>query len=157
VPSAEAAGPLLDDPVAAREWVEAHGARATLATLHDAIKAFRDSEDRADTSRAREEWMKARGTAHGQLANRGSRLAVYDARETLSRTLAPLPPGFLEAMERVGDASCLEPLARAWSSARDAGWRTRLEETARHILVRSRLSGRNAVVKGIRANWPGFI
>jgi hypothetical protein len=156
-PPPEAAGPLLDDPVAAREWVDAHGANATLATLHDAIKKFRNSEDRADTSRGRAEWITARGAAHEKLAKRGSRLALYDARETLSSTLAPLPSGFLEAIERVGDASCLEPLARAWSSTRDAGWRTRLAQTARQIVARSKLDGRNAAMKAIRANWPGFL
>ena len=76
-PPPEAAGPLLDDPVVAREWVDAHGAKATLATLHDAIKTFRDSEDRADTSRGRAEWITARGAAHERLAERGSRLALY--------------------------------------------------------------------------------
>jgi hypothetical protein len=156
-PLPEATGPLLNDPVAASDWVDAHGAKATLATLHDAIKMFRNAEDRADTSGGRTEWMKARGAAHEKLADRGSRLALYDARETLSRTLAPLPLGFLDAIERVGDASCLEPLARAWSSTRDTGWRTRLAQAARRIVARSKLNGRNAVVKGIRTNWPGFL
>jgi hypothetical protein len=91
------------------------------------------------------------------LADRGSRLALYDARETFSSAQSPLPPGFLEAIGQVGDASCLEPLARAWSATREARWRAQLSETARQIVVRSKLGGRNAVVKGIRANWVGFI
>jgi hypothetical protein len=155
-PPPETAGPSLDNPVAAREWVEAHGGNATLATLHDAIKAFRESEGRADTSRERDEWLKARGAAHRMLAARGSRLALYDVRETLSTTRSPLP-GFLEAIERVGDASCLEPLAHAWSATQEGAWRTRLSEAARHIVARAKLGGRSAVVKGIRANWAGFI
>jgi hypothetical protein len=156
-PPPEAGGPPLDNPVAAFGWVEAHGGNATLATLHEAIKKFRDSEGRADTSRGREEWLKARGLAHRMLADRGSRLALYDARETFSAAQAPLPPGFLDAIGRVGDASCLEPLARAWSASRDARWRDQLSGAARQILARSKLGGRNAVVKGIRANWSGFI
>jgi hypothetical protein len=156
-PPPEAGGPPHDNPVAALGWVEAHGGKTTLATLHDAIKQFRDSEGRAETSRAREEWVKARAAAHRMLADRGSRLALYDARETLSTAQAPLPPGFLEAIGRVGDASCLEPLARAWSASRDARWRDQLSNAARQILVRSKLGGRNAVVKGIRAHWAGFI
>lgn len=156
-PPPEAAGPPLDDPIAAREWIEAHGGKATLAALHDAIKAFRESERRASSNRQRDEWMKVRGVAHRMLADRGSRLALYDARETFSSAQSPLPPGFLEAIGQVGDASCLEPLARAWSATREARWRAQLSETARQIVVRSKLGGRNAVVKGIRANWVGFI
>jgi hypothetical protein len=156
-PPPEAAGPPHDNPVAAHEWIEAHGGKATLATLHDAIKAFRESESRADTSRGREEWLKARAAAHQMLAARGSRLALYDARETFSAAQSPLPAGFLEAIKHVGDASCLEPLARAWSAAREANWRAQLSEAARQIVARAKLGGRSTVVKGIRAHWAGFI
>jgi len=156
-PPPEAGGPPLDNPVAAREWVEAHGRQATLATLHDTVTRFRESEERAETSRAREEWMRARGVAHRLLAERGSRLAMYDARETFSATAVPLPPGFLDAVALVGDGSCLEPLARAWSAAHDAAWRAQLTATALQIIARAKLGGRSAVVKAIRANWAGFI
>ena len=156
-PPPEAGGPSSDNPVAALGWVEAHGGKATLATLHDAIKTFRDSETRAETSRGREEWMKARAVAHRVLAERGSRLALYDARETFSTAQAPLPPGFLEAIRSIGDASCLEPLARAWSASGDARWRDQLADAARQIVRRAKLGGRNAVIKGIRANWAGFL
>ena len=92
-PPPEAAGPALDNPVAAREWMEAHGSRATLATLHDAIKSFRDVENRAETSGERSEWLRARGVAHRALAARGSRLALYDARETFSTAKGAAAPG----------------------------------------------------------------
>ena len=156
-PPPDAGGPPLDNPVAARGWIEAHGASVTLAALHDAIKSFRESEARADTSTRRDEWVNARGAAHRTLAERGSRLAVYDARETLSTARSPLPPGFLEAVARVGDASCLEPLARAWSAAQEPGWRAQLAGVARHIVARSKLTGRSAIVKRIRANWAGLL
>jgi hypothetical protein len=156
-PPPEAGGPPLDNPTAACDWVEAHGDRTTLAMLHDAIKSFRDAENRAETSGTRHEWLRARGAAHHVLALRGSRLALYDARETFSTAKDPLPAGFVEAMVNLGDASCLEPLARAWSAARDAGWRSQLSEAARRIVTRSKLGGRNAVVKGVRANFAGFI
>lgn len=156
-PPPEAGGPPLDNPVAALGWVEAHGGRATLATLHDAITRLRDSEGRAETSGEREAWIKARAAGHKMLAERGSRLALYDARETVSAAQAPLPPGFLDAMSRVGDASCLEPLARAWAASRDARWRDQLSNAARQILIRAKLSSRNAVVKSVRATWAGFI
>ena len=118
-PPPEAAGPPLDNPVAAREWIEAHGGKATLATLHDAIKTFRDSEDRADTSRGRTEWMTARGAAHQTLAERGSRLAlVRRARDLQQRAALRCHRDSSKPCGRIGDASCLEPLARAWSATR---------------------------------------
>ena len=156
-PPPEAGGPPLDNPVAAHEWIDAHGANVTLAALHDAIKSFRELETRAQTNRSRDEWVRARGAAHRVLADRGSRLAVYDARETLSAAQSPLPPGFLEAVARVGDASCLEPLARAWSAAKEPRWRTELSEVARHIVARSKLTGRSAILKALRADWEGFV
>jgi HEAT repeat protein len=156
-PPPEDTGPPLDNPAAAHEWVEAHGGHATLARLHDSIKAFRDAEGCAETSRGRDEWVRARGAAHRILADRGSRIALYDARETLMDATASLPPGFVEAIGQLGDATCLEPLARAWSLSRDASWRAQLSDAAQQIVTRAKLGGRNAVVRGIRASWTGFI
>jgi hypothetical protein len=157
-PPPESAGPTLEDPVAAREWVDAHGAQATLAKVHDAIKAFREHEILAPSNRHRDEWMQARGAAHRALASRGSRLALYDAVDTVRSATGELPSGFVEALHALGDASCLEPLARAWSAApRGSPWRARLEETARDIVRRSKLGHRSAVLKEIRATWQGFV
>lgn len=156
-PPPESAGPPLDDPLAARDWVAAHGHAATLSSLHDVVKAFREREAAAPSSRGRDEWQRARGAAHKTLAGRGSRVALYDLKETFSATRVPLPPEYLEAMAALGDASCLDGLARAWSATRGAEWRGHLVEAAQQILRRSKLSGRSAVVKSIRANWEGFL
>jgi hypothetical protein len=156
-PPPESAGPALDDPLAAREWVAAHGHAATLSALHDVVKAFREREASAPSSRGRDEWQRARGAAHKALAERGSRVALYDLKETFSATRVALPPGFLEAITTLGDATCLEGLARAWASTRGAAWRGQLVEAAQHIRRRSKLSGRSAVVKDIRARWEGFL
>jgi len=157
-PPPESTGPPLDDPVAARDWIEAYGAAADLPALHDVIKALREGERTARSARQRLDWVAARGAAHRALSARGSRLALFDLRETLDGAEGPLPGGFVEAAAAIGDASCLEPLARAWAAApRDAVWRTRLQTTARDILRRARLTGRNATVKAVRAKWPGFV
>jgi hypothetical protein len=156
-PPPEDAGPPRDNPVAARDWIDAHGRTTTLAMLHDTIVLCRDAEARTDMRRARDEWLTARGAAHRLLAERGSRLALYDARETVSAARTPLPHGFLDAMRRVGDGSCLEPLARAWSSTEDPRWRTELAQAAQEIMKRSKLGSRSAAVKAVRANWAGFI
>lgn len=157
-PPPESAGPALDDPAAAREWVEAHAGKATLSSLHDAVKAFREHESATASPRAREEWTRARGAVHAALAARGSRVAFYDVKEAIEAAHDPLPPGFLEAMRALGDASGLEPLARAWAAApRGSQWREQVAETAREIVRRSKLTARNAVLKEIRANWAGFV
>jgi hypothetical protein len=157
-PPPASVGPPLDDAAAAREWVEAHGRSATLATLHDAVKAFREREESVASGRRRDEWLLARSIAHQVLAERRSRLALYDLREAFSTAQSPLPPGFLVAVVKVGDASCLEPLARAWgASARGAGWRNQVAGAAREIVRRAKLGGRNPVIKGLRATWPGFV
>jgi hypothetical protein len=138
--------------------VTAHAARATLATLHDAIASFRDHEIVAASSGQREAWAAARGAIHLALAARGSRLALYDAVDSIRSAAAPLPPGFLEAVRSLGDASCLESLARAWAAApRGSPWRAQVETAARDLVRRLKLGGRNAMLKEVRAAWPGFV
>ncbi len=100
-----------------------------------------------------------RAAAHAVLARRGSRVALYDLRETFDAAQAPLPLDFLAAVTTLGDASCLEPMARAWaaSPAGETWWRDRLADAAADIMHRTRLSGRSNVVKRIRGRWTGFL
>lgn len=156
-PPPETAGPALDTPAAAHAWVDAHGARASLARLHDAVQGFREREMAARGEVERDAWQQARGAAHRALAARGSRLALYDARETVAAAPRRLPPGFVETVRTLGDAACLAPLARAWAAAGDPGWRAELADAARSIVRRARLGARNPVLKGVRRDWPGFV
>jgi hypothetical protein len=86
-------------------------------------------------------------------------VALYDLRETFDAAAAPLPLDFLVAASAIGDASCLEPLARAWAAAPpgETWWRDRLADVAAEIMHRTRLSGRSNVVKRIRTRWTGFL
>ena len=148
----------LDDPSVAREWIEVHGATASPATLHALIGRLHAHEDDASAAPLRLEWRRARGLAHRVLARRGSRLALFDLREAFDTTRDPLPEDFLMAAESLGDASCLEPLARAWSmSPHDPTWRALVSTTGRAIARRARLTARSAAMKRIREQWPGFI
>ena len=148
----------LDDPLEARAWIEAHGATAEPSTLHAFIERLHTQERHESAGRLRHEWRRARGLAHRVLARRGSRLALYDLRESFDKTPDPLPEDFLMAVETLGDASCLEPLARAWSIApNDPTWRARLSTTATAIARRAKLTSRGAALKRIRSQWPGFI
>ena len=111
------AQPALDDPAALRAWLAEHAASAPLSALHAAVTGAREREQGEPAGRRRDEWTRVRGAAHVALAHRGSRVAVYDLRESFDRARDPLPADFLAAAARVGDDSCLEPMARAWAEA----------------------------------------
>ena len=146
-----------DDPVSAREWLDAHQ-DASLSELHEFIVRAREAE-KGEPLTQRRDWQVTRAAAHAVLAQRGSRVALYDLRETFDAAQGPLPLDFLTAARKVGDASCLEPMARAWaaSPAAETWWRDRLADAAADIMHRTRLSGRSNVVKRIRAKWTGFL
>jgi hypothetical protein len=150
--------PALDDPAALGAWLAAHGNTAPLSSLHAAVTGAREREQADALPRRRDEWTRMRGAAHLSLAHRGSRVAVYDLRESFDRARAPLPADFLAATSRVGDESCLEPMARAWAgSTGEPWWRSRLMETAADVVARLKLTGRSAALKRVRAKWPGFV
>lgn len=152
------AQPALEDPSALSAWVEEHAASAPLSALHAAVTGAREREQGEQAGRRRDEWTRARGAAHAALARRGSRVAVYDLRESFDRAGAPLPADFLTAVSRVGDDSCLEPMARAWAAApHEPWWRSRLMESAADIVTRQKLTGRHATLRRLRAKWPGFV
>jgi len=152
------AQPALEDPAALRAWLSEHAASAPLSALHAAVSGAREHEQGEPAGRRRDEWTRARGAAHVALAHRGSRVAVYDLRESFDRAHDPLPGDFLAAAARVGDDSCLEPMARAWAEARnEPWWRSRLMESAADIVARLKLTGRNATLKRLRNKWPGFV
>ena len=150
--------PALDDPATLGAWLAEHGATAPFSALHAAVAGARDREQADAAGRRRDEWTRMRGAAHLALAQRGSRVAVYDLRESFDRARTPLPADFLAAAGRIGDESCLEPMARAWAgAAAEPWWRSRLMETSSDIVARLKLTGRNAIMKRLRAKWPGFV
>ena len=146
------------DPASAREWLAEHQ-DAPLSELHEFIVRARDAGKQEPSPRRHQEWLAARAAAHAVLARRGSRVALYDLREAFDASAGPLPLDFLAAVTMVGDASCLEPMARAWvaSPGEEAWWRDRLADAAADIMHRTRLSGRSNVVKRIRGKWTGFL
>jgi hypothetical protein len=157
-PPPESAGPSLDDPIQVREWIQAYGADATLNTLHELVTRTRVREHAESSSRLRSEWLHARGRAHQALARRDSLVALYDLRETFEAATGALPQSFLSTAAAIGDASCLEPLGRAWAAAgTDLDWKHQLSTTAATIMRREKLTGRSAAVKKLRQHFPGFV
>jgi hypothetical protein len=148
----------LDHPAGVGEWLAKRGQTAPLSEIHDTITRIRDRERDEPSGRRRQEWQAARAAAHLALARRRSRVALYDLRETFDAATTPLPLDVLHAAVLIGDASCLEPMARAWEAAGgELWWRDRVAEAARGIVAREKLTARNPVVKRIRGRHPGFL
>lgn len=132
----------------------AHAAGAlTLPDLLTLIECLH-SHEKAVPPEARAPWQAARAAAHLVLARRSSRIALYDLRETLQRAREPLAVDFIAALDAVGDASCLEALARAYQTTQDEWWRDHLTRTFRAIVRRERLTRRHAVVRRLRERDP---
>jgi hypothetical protein len=139
-----------------REVAQSRTAAAPLTSLQKMIDALRAHERTVVPEGRRVEWQAVRGALHQALALRESRLAVYDLRETLEETRSALPASFLGALHKVGDASCLEPLAAAYerASGEDAHWRHQLGAAFHAIGRRDKVTRRHAVMKRIESRWP---
>jgi hypothetical protein len=150
--------PAADDAEAARAWLTGQGPAAALSAIHDLIMRIRECERAEPEAHRRQEWLIVRGAAHVLLAQRGSSVALYDLREAFDAAPGPLPLDFLTAITALGDATCLEPMARAWAAAPgETWWRGRLVEAAGDIMRRGRLNARSAVIRRIRGKWEGFL
>ena len=160
--TAAAEGELPDDPVALGRAISEAAGSIALPVLHQIIERIREREAR-EPPRHRLEWTSARASAHLALANRGSRLALYDVRESLERATTPLPVEFLAALSLVGDAGCLEAVAAAYaksggsSGAQTDWWRQHLASAFQTIVKRERLTRRHALMKKILKRWPAIL
>jgi hypothetical protein len=156
-----AEGGWRDEPAAVRRALVEAGKAVPLPVLLRLVEQAREHEA-TDRHGRRDQWTMTRAAAHVALAARGSRLALYDLRESLDRRATPLPVEFLAALSMVGDAACLEPIAAAYAVASEGWWRDHLAEAFREIVRRERLTSRSAAIKKIerrspetlRALWP---
>jgi hypothetical protein len=151
--SAAAGRALPDDPAVLRQAIAHEGGQAPLQALLRVIESVRDREAQ-ETPARRSEWRAVRAAAHLALANRGSRIALFDVRESLESADAPLPVELLAALSVVGDESCLEPIAAAHTRARDGWSRTRLADAFQTIVKREGLTRRHAAIKRIEKRSP---
>jgi HEAT repeat protein len=147
---------LPDDPAALRNALVDGGATAALPHLVRIVDRIREREQTVPAVQ-RPEWINARAAAHGALANRDSRIALYDLKESLEAG-TPLPVEFLAALSRIGDTSCLEPIAAAYARANgDPWWRQHLADLFQAIAKRERVTVRSAVMKRIAKRWPEIV
>jgi HEAT repeat protein len=147
---------LPDDPAALRHAIIEGGAAAALPQLLRIIERLRECESAVPAAR-RTDWTNARAAAHWALANRGSRIALSDLRESIEAAV-PLPVEFLAALSRLGDASCLEPIAAAYAHAtNDTWWRQQLTDLFQSIAKREHITSRHASMKKIVKRWPDIV
>lgn len=145
-----------DDPDLLSRLLTTDGVSVAPSQLHRMIEQIREKEG-AEAPVPRGAWTRARGSAHVALAKRASLLGLYDLRESLEGATSPLPVEFLAALALIGDASCLEPIAVAHSRATDRWWREHLGDAFKAIVKRTKLTGRNAVMKRIQKRWPAIL
>jgi len=148
------------DAAALQRALAEAGNSVPLPDLHRLIERIREREAIEPAAR-KKEWTVARAAVHVALAKRGSRLALYDLRDSLQGE-APLPADFIAALTAMGDASCLEPIAAAHAKTKHAAWRAQLADAFRAIVAREGLTRRHAAVKrlalryarALEALWP---
>jgi hypothetical protein len=148
-----AAGVLPADAEAVRRTLAAQGSSAPLTTLHRVIDRVRTHE-RGLPPEDVEPWRVVRATAHLALAARGSRLAVYDLRETLEALGPQTPVGMLSALQQVGDGSVLDAVADAYAATEDGWFRQQVTTIFRAIVEREKMTKRHAAVKKLSARAP---
>jgi hypothetical protein len=151
--AAAAAGTLPLDPEHLRQLLGSHGADAPLTALQRVIERVRAHESTVDQESV-EAWRVVRATAHQALALRGSRLALYDIRESLAALGAQTPVGMLAALQQVGDASALDAVAEAYAATDDAWFRGQLAGVFRAIVSRDQLTRRSAAAKKLATRLP---
>jgi hypothetical protein len=150
-------GALPADAELVKKLVTETGAAVPLPILHRLIAAIRSHERSVEPSGDRSSWAVARGAAHHALALRGSRVALYDARETLEASPDLISVGMLAALAEIGDASCLEPMADAIARTKDEWLRSQLTAAFHRIRARERLTRRHAVIKRLAGKHPELL
>lgn len=146
-----------DDAEAVRRLILETGRDAPLPVLHRFVERLRTREE-ALPPPAQAPWRLARAAVHEILAARGSRVALYDLRESLeSATAAALPVGMLKALAEIGDASCLEPIAAAHARSEDSWLREQLAAALTAIVTRECLTRRHRIVRRLALRHPDLV
>lgn len=156
---AVAAGRRAAHPGVVRRLLEQGGRTAPLVTLRHLLDVVGAKERAARSSDRRTAWMATRAAVHAVLAMRGSRIALSDLHATLRQADRPLPEAFLAAAARVGDVTCLEALAAAYSTSNEPVvglWRRQLVDTFVDIVRREGLTRRHRDLRRVLARWPAI-
>ncbi len=152
-----AAGVMPKSGGALSALVDLAGSDAPLATLHRLIQVVREQMTRERSQSDKTAWMEALGAIHLALASRGSRVALYDLRDTLAAAEGPLPASYVASIAAIGDPASLDAIAATYSRVMNGGateWLESLRDAFRTIAERERAGSRSAVMKRIETKWP---
>jgi hypothetical protein len=148
----DASAPMRE-PAEVQAALGAARAGAPLPLLHRLVGRLRALERESHDERQRE-WRTLRGAVHQVLAERGSRVALYDLRESLERDPEALPLSMLAALRDLADSSCVEPIADAWARSADPWLRDQLRDVLQASITREALTRRHAPVRRASARHP---
>ena len=153
-PAISLEGPLPDDPQTLRQQLSIEGADG--AAARPAGPGAAAGEREATDAEGRTAWMTARAAAHLALASRGSRLALYDLRETLERSKDRCRSSSWRRSRESATPRASSAIAAAWvtAPADSEWWREHLVHAFRAIVVRERVTRRHAAMKKIARRWP---
>lgn len=150
---------LPESPAVLRTQIGVAGATVPVTVLHQIVERVRVREG-GETGETRAAWIAVRAAAHAALGARGSRLALYDLRETIESAKSAIAVEFLAALTAIGDATCIEPVAAAYAAVGEAGrgdwWHRGLADVFRAIVQREQLTRRHAAIKKIEKRFPGL-
>jgi hypothetical protein len=164
--TAAAAGDLPADPEELWAAIHEAGQHAPLTSLLGVVQRIKAREEMVGApghragpdARDRAAWTRVRGRAHLVLASRGSRVALYDLRESLSDAPGALPVEFLSALMAIGDASCLDAVVAAYArTTTDDWWRRQLAAAFRAIVAREKLTRRHAAIRKLDKRHPELL
>jgi hypothetical protein len=164
-------GTLPDRAEPLRHAMQTRAASTSLNALRKLIEALREHESMVEPAQVRQ-WLSARGGVHQALALRGSKVAVCDLRETVAASTHALPTTFLTALHVVGDESCLDAIAAAYTAAGSAAgtakpdyiddtsnqqrdrWLQQLTAAFHAIVKREKIGRKAATLTRISHKWP---
>jgi hypothetical protein len=121
------------------------GGPASITALHALLEHLPRADEKAAQA---PEVTEIRGRIHRALAALGSRIAVYDLRESLAVRPAPAPSLLLGAAQAVGDASLVPALAAL--GAEEPSLQDACVSALAAIVGRERLRRTSAAVKSVR-------
>lgn len=151
---AAAGGTFPTDPADLRQALASAGEDVAVADLHRVIQRLREVERHSPEA---DEWRAARAAAHQALAARGSRLAVYDLRETVHALGVATPVGVLSALQAVGDTASLDAVVEAWTASDDPWFLGQLAATFAAIVQREGLTRRHGAVRKLTQRTPDAV
>jgi hypothetical protein len=141
-----------------RDALLAHGAGIAVTDLHRLVERIRGHEQQEPLAPAdRDAWRGVRALAHRLLAERQSRLALYDLKEMLDQEEWAVSPDLIEAAAGIADAEAIPSLYARWRGTGESagpGAKASLERAVRTVIEREGLTRTHPVLVQLLTRHP---